>query len=80
MKPQIKQRVAIMTSPAQQLSNFDVGLALRGAGASGGKDGDQTLELSPCFKYEKLLLDLNFRDPEPVATQGDHEMVGSEPL
>jgi len=40
MKPQVKQRVSIMTSSAQLLRNLDVSLALDDAGASGGKDGN----------------------------------------
>ncbi len=70
----------ILTSLAELLGHFKVNFALGCAGASGGKDGDEALKLSPCFKHEKLFLDLDFRDPESVATQGDHEMIGSEPL
>ena len=69
-----------MTGPAELLGNFKVGLALGCAGASGGKDRDQALEFSPRFKHEKLFLDLNFRDPESVATQRNNQMVGREPL
>ena len=80
MKPQIKQSVAILTGQAELLGNFKVGLPLGYAGASGGKDRDQALKFSPSFKHEKLLLDLNFRDPEPVATQRNNQMVGGETL
>ena len=69
MKPQVKQGVAILTSSVQLLRNLDVSLALGGASASGGKDGNQAFEFSPRFKHEKLFLDLHFRDPESVATQ-----------
>jgi hypothetical protein len=69
-----------MTSPAELLGNFKVGLALGRAGASGCKDRDQALELSSSFKHEKLLLDLNFRDAESVATQRNNQMVGRQSL
>ena len=80
MKPQVKQRVVITAGPAQLLGDFKVRLALGLAGAPGGEDRDQALEFSPRFKHEELFLDLNFRDPESVATQRDNQMVGGEPL
>lgn len=52
MKPQVKQRVVVMTGPAELLGNFKVRLALGPAGASGGEDRDKALEFSPRFEHE----------------------------
>ena len=80
MKPQVKQRVVILTSLAEPLGYFKVNLPLGIAGASGGEDGDEALKLSTRFKHEKLFFDLNFRDPESVTPQRNNQVVERESL
>ena len=80
MKPQIKKCVVILARSPELLGDLQVRLSLGGVRPSGGKYRNEALKLPPRFEHEKLLFDLDFCDPESVATQGDNEMIGDEPL
>ena len=80
MKTQIKQRVVIFTRSAKLLGNLEVDLALGDTSPSGGKNRNEAFEFPSSLKHKKLLFDLDFCDPKSVATQGNDEMIGSEPL
>jgi hypothetical protein len=45
-----------------------------------GQDRDKPLKFTPGFKDEKLLLDLNFSNPESMTTERNNEMVSGKSL